>query len=124
MSDTKKSAEAHKAMFLDFVAVLSATTMQQLGKIISPLTGKAEVNLEAAQATIDMLEMIEVKTRGNRDRDEDRFLANTLTTLRMNFVETRNSPPPRASDDKPASPSDAPDSQDRGKETRFHKSYG
>lgn len=112
--------DTHKAMFMDLVAMLSATTMQQMGKIINPLSGKTELNLDAAQATIDLLEAIEAKTQGNLDREEDRFLKNTLTTLRMNFVETRAKPaPPPAS--SPPSPTTADGAT---KEPRFHKSYG
>jgi hypothetical protein len=46
------------------------------------------VDLEAAQFTIDILEMIEAKTAGNLDSDEQRLLKDTLSSLRLNYVET------------------------------------
>jgi hypothetical protein len=93
-------AEMHKAMFMQLVIMLSSSAMQHLGKIINPMTGKTELNLDAAQATIDMVEMIEAKTKGNLDRDEERLLKTTLTSLKMNYVETASS----ASVAKPAEP--------------------
>lgn len=116
-------------MFMDFVAMLSATTMQQMGKLINPMTGKIEINLEAAQATIDMLEMIEAKSRGNLDRDEERLIKTSLTTLRMNYVETKAAPPPATPQPAETAPPDkstpvaAPPAEDT-KEPRFHKTYG
>ena len=59
MPDTT-SSEMHKAMFMQLVVMLSSSAMHHLGKIINPATGKTELNLEAAQATIDMVEMIDV----------------------------------------------------------------
>jgi hypothetical protein len=86
-------AEMHKAMFMQLVIMLSSSAMQHLGKIINPMTGKTELNLDAAQATIDMVEMIEAKTKGNLGRDEERLLKTTLTSLKMNYVETASTKP-------------------------------
>jgi len=123
MTSASRQNETHKAMFVDLVAMLSATTMQQMGKTINPMTGKTELNLEAAQATIDLLEMIEAKSRGNLDRDEERFIKTSLTTLQMNYVETKAAtpaqPPPPETTPPPATPPG-----DEGKEPRFHKTYG
>jgi hypothetical protein len=127
MTETHQTQDMHKALFMELVIMLSSSAMQQLGKIINPLTGKTELNLAAAQATIDMMEMIEVKTRGNLDRDEQRLLSNTLTSLRMNYVETASAPaaaakeepkvePSTGEDPKPVTPTDK-------KEPKFHKSY-
>jgi len=125
MPDTS-SSEMHKAMFMQLVVMLSSSAMHHLGKIINPATGKTELNLEAAQATIDMVEMIEVKTRGNLDKDEERLLKNTLTSLRMNYVETASAAPTPGKDEKPADPvaeeHQAKGTQD-GAEPKFHKTY-
>jgi hypothetical protein len=125
MPDTTAS-EMHKAMFMQLVVMLSSSAMHHLGKIINPATGKTELNLEAAQATIDMVEMIEVKTRGNLDKDEERLLKNTLTSLRMNYVETASTAPMPVKDAKPAEPV-ADENQTKGNkdgtEPKFHKTY-
>lgn len=126
MPNTSQPNDTHKAMFLDLIAMLSATTMQQMGKLINPMTGKTEVNMEAAQATIDMLEMLEAKSRGNLDRDEERFLKTSLTTLRMNYVETKSATPATPPPATPVAPTpaDATPPADESKEPRFHKTYG
>ena len=73
--------------FLDMVGLLSTQAMIALGKLANPATGKAEKNLPAARLFIDMLEMIENKTRGNLTPDETKLLQSTLTDLRLMFVE-------------------------------------
>jgi hypothetical protein len=130
MTEKSHATETQKAMFLELIIMLSSSAMQQLGKIINPLTGKTELNLDAAQATIDMLEMLEAKTRGNLDRDETRLLANTLTSLRMNYVETASMPPKESKPEakaEPAAPDTAPavgGETPPEKEPKFHKTYG
>ena len=110
-----------KAMFMQLVIMLSSSAMQHLGKIINPMTGKTELNLEAAQATIDMVEMIEVKTKGNLDREEERLLKNTLTSLKLNYVETASSSPEKV--EKPAeATAKIKDAKDET-EPKFHKTY-
>ncbi len=133
MAEKDPRSETHKAYFIELILMLSSSAMQQLGKIINPITGKAELNLEAAQATIDMVEMLEAKSRGNLDRDETRLLTNTLTSLRMNYVETaalpaKESKPeakaePAAPAASPAATPAVPPAQPE-KDPKFHKTYG
>ena len=92
MSDDKQNSE----LFQGLVISLAAATMQHLGKTLSPVTNKIEKNLEAAQATIDMLDMLEAKTKGNLDDKESKLLKGVLAELKLNYVETMN--------DKPAEP--------------------
>ena len=133
MPQTSNTPDTNKALFLQFVLMLSSSAMQQLGKLVNPLTGKAETNLEAAQATIDLLVMLDAKTRGNLDREEERFLKNTLATLQMNYVETAQSAPAKPEATPSASESAAPVGEPQAgqaeapgaeaKEPKFHKSY-
>lgn len=131
MAEKDPRAETHKAYFIELILMLSSSAMQQLGKIINPITGKAELNLEAAQATIDMVEMLEAKSRGNLDRDETRLLTNTLTSLRMNYVETAAMPAKESKPDAKAEPTapaaapaaPAPEAPPE-KDPKFHKTYG
>jgi hypothetical protein len=132
MAETDSRVETQKAYFIEMILMLSSSAMHHLGKTISPISGKAELNLEAARATIDMVEMLEAKTRGNLDRDETRLLTNTLTSLRMNYVETASQP---AKDSKPeakaepaapapaAAPAATPEPPPE-KDPKFHKTYG
>ncbi len=61
--------------------------MISLGKLPGP-DGKIEpVNLDAARYAIDFLEMFERKTKGNVNEEEDRLIKQTLTNLRLNFLD-------------------------------------
>ena len=86
-AEENTSDSMHTAQFLNMVALFATSVMHYLGKIIDPATGKTQVNLDAAQANIDMLDMLEAKTRGNLS-GRDKFLKDTLKSLKLNFVET------------------------------------
>jgi hypothetical protein len=58
----------------------------QLGIIEDPVTGIMEKNLSLAKQTIDILGMLDEKTRGNLDKDEEMMLKNILYDLRMMYV--------------------------------------
>ncbi len=73
--------------FYQLVLSLQAATMQQLGKTISPLSGKAELDLTMAKGTIDLLEMLQRKTKGNLDADEQKLIEHVLYELRLNYVD-------------------------------------
>lgn len=94
MEDTNKKIDAN---FFQLVLSLQMTAMQQMGKIVSPLTGNVERNLVQAQASIDMLNMISEKTKNNLSEDEKSLLDRILYELRMNYVDESKKP-----DEKPA----------------------
>jgi hypothetical protein len=68
------------------VTMFATQVMMSLGQIPDPLTGKTEKRPEAAKYYIDMLDMIEKKTQGNRTDDESKILENVLHELRMMYV--------------------------------------
>ena len=78
--------------FLDVVALFGQQAMISLGKLVNPMTGKAEKNLPAARLFIDTLEMLGRKTHGNLNNDESKVLQATLTDLRLMFVEESKVP--------------------------------
>lgn len=86
MSDNRQNEE----LFQGLVISLAAATMQHLGKTMNPMTNKIDKNLQAAQATIDMLDMLEAKTRGNLGDTEAKLLKGVLADLKLNYVETMN----------------------------------
>ena len=77
-------------LFQGLVFSLAAAAMQHLGKTMNPLTRKIEKNMEAAQSTIDLLDMLEAKTKGNLDDAEAKLLKGILGELKLNYVETMN----------------------------------
>ncbi|MEM4268320.1 MAG: DUF1844 domain-containing protein [Candidatus Woesearchaeota archaeon] len=79
--------ESQEVMFLHFVFSLQNAVMIQLGKIANPMTGEIEKDLAQAKATIDMLEMLKEKTKGNLSEHETKVLNNILTQLQLNYVD-------------------------------------
>jgi hypothetical protein len=61
--------------------------MMLLGKVANPVTNKSEVNLEHAKYTIDMLDMLLIKTNGNLSEYESKFLNEVIRELKLNYVE-------------------------------------
>ena len=96
MSDDKQNSE----LFQGLVISLAAASMQHLGKTLSPVTNKIEKNLPAAQSTIDMLDMLEAKTKGNLSEPEAKLLKSILAELKLNYVETLNEKPAEAAPEK------------------------
>ena len=82
---TDKGREA--ALFLQLLLGLQQASMVALGKLMSPVSGKIERNLEAARNTIDTLSALETRTRGNLESDEQRVLTQLLTDLRLNYLD-------------------------------------
>jgi len=75
------------ARFIEFIMMLAQETLFFIGKIPHPSTGKGEVNIEVAKLRIDQLEIIEIKSRGNRTPEEEDALKQALQAVRLAFVE-------------------------------------
>ncbi|MDH4158336.1 MAG: DUF1844 domain-containing protein [candidate division Zixibacteria bacterium] len=84
MSDTSEQQDVRLAQLL---ISLQAGAMQQMGKIASPLSGKIERDLVLAKVTIDMVEMLAEKTKGNLTAYEQKLIDHVLYELRMNYVD-------------------------------------
>jgi hypothetical protein len=74
--------------FTAFVLSLASTAAIHLGDLADPATGKtSETNLEGASQMIEILSLLEEKTRGNLTAEERQVLEQVLYELRMRFVE-------------------------------------
>jgi hypothetical protein len=60
-----------------------------MGRIQTDPAEKPKPNLKAAQHYIDMLGMVQEKTKGNLSLDEDLLINNTLTELRFRYIEAQ-----------------------------------
>lgn len=89
-------ANRNEIMFTQIVLMFHTAAMQQMGKIKNPLTDTVERDLAAAKNSIDILEMLREKTRGNLSQDEGRLLTQVLQELRLNYVDEANKPAPPA----------------------------
>ncbi len=77
-------------LFITLISSLTSQAWIQLGKMKNPVSDKIEKNLEAASMSIDMLTMIQDKTKNNLDEYESKLLEQSLNDLRMNFVFEKN----------------------------------
>lgn len=73
--------------FSTLVSYLSTTALFQLGLLAGPGGERIPADLPNARRTIDLLEVLEQKTRGNLNPEESRLLEDVLYELRMSFVE-------------------------------------
>ena len=60
------TAEKNQMMFVQLVSMFQAAALQQMGKLKNPVTEKIERNMEQAQLSIDLIDMLKEKTKGNR----------------------------------------------------------
>ncbi len=85
------AASAEPSPPVDFgglVLSLATSALYHLGQVADPETGRrAAPNPHLARQTIDTLELLEDKTRGNLTDEEKELLAHVLTDLRMRYVE-------------------------------------
>jgi Domain of unknown function (DUF1844) len=61
-----------------------------LGEVPNPYTNKKEEDLQASRHTIDVLAMLQEKTKGNLTKEEDQLLDSVLYELRMKFMAKTN----------------------------------
>ena len=67
--------------------MLATGALQQMGVVENPLTKKRETDLPMAKLTIDTLEILKDKTKGNLDRDEEKVIEELLHELKLNYVK-------------------------------------
>jgi 3-dehydroquinate dehydratase len=58
-----------------------------MGKVMNPFTQKVTRNLAESQFSIDILDMLLEKTKGNLTKEEETYLQRTLTELRLNYID-------------------------------------
>lgn len=87
--------EASLASFSSFLMSLATTAAVHFGELGDPLTGQTEVNIPAAGHVIDIIAMLQQKTRGNLSSDEQQFLDGVLHELRLRYIEATKQGSPR-----------------------------
>jgi hypothetical protein len=89
-ADTPHDEPERPMDFKTLVFSFTTTAMVQLGILANPATGKAEKDLHAAKQTIDVLEILSLKTKGNLDAEELQLLEASLYDLKMSFLQATN----------------------------------
>src|SRR5512143_3901695 len=104
MSDEEKDTPmSQELLFTQLVLSFQAAAWQEMGKVPSMVTGKIERDLVMAKQSIDMLGMLEEKTRGNLTENEKKYLEHVLYELRLNYLDEAKKGPDK-NEEKPAEP--------------------
>jgi hypothetical protein len=82
--------------FAALVSMLTTQALFALGLLQVKGQDKREPDLELAKYNIDMLETLEAKTKGNLTAPEEKVLNNTLSELRMGYVQIADQTPPKS----------------------------
>ncbi len=91
------SHEPHPPLtFSSFVFSLSTSALMLMGEQLDPRQGKIPVNLPQAKEIIDILSVLEAKTKGNLEKDEQAMLTDMLYALRMKYVDLASGKKPPA----------------------------
>lgn len=77
-------------VFMNFLSGLVQQALMQLGQMENPFTGGRDLDLEGARYTVELLAVIQEKTKGNLSGQEDRALTEALRELKMSYVEIAN----------------------------------
>ncbi|HLX60565.1 MAG TPA: DUF1844 domain-containing protein [Planctomycetota bacterium] len=73
-------------IFLNFIDGLAQQALMQLGELENPYTGQAELDLQGARYTIELLSVISAKTKGNLTETEQKALTSVVQDLRTHFA--------------------------------------
>jgi hypothetical protein len=79
--------------FAQFILSLGTTAAVHFGDLPDPMTGeRGETNLAAAAQMIELIGMLQEKTRGNLEPAESKLVEDLLYDLRMRFVQGQQQP--------------------------------
>jgi hypothetical protein len=89
MAETKSSEDAEPVAFTSFIMSLATQVLVQLGEMPPPQGMEIPIDLESARQTIDIMAMLQRRTKGNLSPDESRFMEEVLHSLRVSFINTK-----------------------------------
>ncbi|MDO8426337.1 MAG: DUF1844 domain-containing protein [Deltaproteobacteria bacterium] len=86
--DEKTSETVPPLDFSTFILSLSTSVLMNLGLIENPVTKKTEEEPEVAKQTIDLISLLQEKTKGNLSEQESRLIEDMLHELRLLYVKS------------------------------------
>ena len=86
---TQQETDYPPVNFSNFVLSLSTSAIYHFGDFPDPEGEKTKKNLPAAKQTIDILDMLSEKTKGNLDENESQLIQGVLYELKMRFVKEK-----------------------------------
>ena len=81
--------EKNDQLLLQLIYMFHTSAMQGLGKVADP-TGQINRNLEYVSQTIDLMEMLLVKTKGNISEDIEKMITQMISELKLNYVDEKS----------------------------------
>jgi len=87
MTDKLSNEDRNKFLFSFLIMSYQTSALMQLGQVKDPNTQKVEKDLDKAKLSIDILGMLQEKTKNNLTKDESELLENILRELRLVFVK-------------------------------------
>ena len=82
-----EAEDKNTQLFLYLIGSFEMSAMIAMGKIKNPVTDKAERDLTQAQFSIDILDMLNEKTKNSLSEYELKFLDNVLGQLKLNYID-------------------------------------
>ena len=91
MEEPKKEEDKRTPLpevnFNSLIFSLSSSALLHIGEISDPQSGETKKDLDLAKHSIDIIAMLKDKTKGNLTDEEQQFLDNILTDLRLRYVK-------------------------------------
>lgn len=112
MAEEVTQEQMNEVLFMQLVMMFQGAAMQHMGKIVNPMSGKTERDLDQAKMSIDILGMLQEKTKGSVNEHEKKFLDHVLFELRMNYVDEVNKAEKEEKEEKTGK------SEDQGEEAK------
>ncbi len=92
----------NEILLSQLVSMFHFAALQQMGKLKNPMTDKIEKDLQQSQASIDILEMLHTKMKGNLSAEEEKMFSSILQELKLNYVdEVSKTPAPQQQESAP-----------------------
>ena len=88
MTDHQNDTESFKLDFSGFILSLNTSALIHLGEIPDPESKQRLVNIPAAKHTIDILEIIIEKSKGNLSEEEQKLIDDVIYNLKMKVLKT------------------------------------
>jgi len=88
---SKTFLDEDENLFSYVVDTFRSSASISMGKIKHPVTKKVDINLDQAKYYLDILSMLQSKTKNNLTEYEEQMLINIVSELKMNFIELKQS---------------------------------
>lgn len=95
--------QKNELLLIQLILMFQSAALQHMGKLKNPLSDKIEQDLQQAQISIDMLDMLYSKMGNNLTPEENKLFTNVLQELKLNYVDEvskaqKASPPAESSE--------------------------